>query len=522
MNSKKSARGTGGIRSFPGTALLLFLLLCLTAGFQPPAMADARPRVAITILHVNDTHGHILPGIVKTVDPEWPVGGAAWLAQMIEDERAKNPKGTLLLSGGDMFQGTPVSNVFRGAPVTEIMNALAFDAMAIGNHEFDWGMDTLWRLRTAARTPWLAANIVDGQGKALPGVKPWIITERKGIRIAVIGITTPETVWTTNPRNVAGLAFREPWDVLPAIIREVRSQGAQLVVVLSHCGLDADRKMAGEVAGIDVIVGGHSHTAVVDPVVVGKTVIVQAGCYGQYLGVLELSVDPESGRIEHFTDRKELKVVYSGPKDSFDPAIAGIVASYDDRIRDRFAAVIGSTEVDLKRYSRGESNLGNLIADAMRDTAKADIALMNSGGIRTDIPRGAVTLEQLYTLLPFDNVLVSMDLTGRQLLQILEESARGLHGILQISGLRVTADLTRPTGQRIVGVEIGGRPLAAEKMYRVVTNDFLAAGGDEFTGFREGNNVAYGDDIRDVAAAYLKKHSPVRPRIEGRIEVRGI
>ncbi|NPU85086.1 MAG: bifunctional metallophosphatase/5'-nucleotidase [Syntrophaceae bacterium] len=522
MNWKKSALGTGRIRSFPGTALLLILLLCLTAVCTLAGTAGARPTVALTILHVNDTHGHILPGVVKTVDPERPVGGAAWLAQMIEDERAKNPQGTLLLSGGDMFQGTAISNVFRGAPVTEIMNALAFDAMAVGNHEFDWGMDTLRKLRTAARTPWLAANIVDGQGKGLPGVKPWIIAERKGIRIAVIGITTPETAWTTKPGNVAGLTFREPKDVLPGLIRQVRAEGARLVVVLSHCGLDADRKTAGEVEGIDVIVGGHSHTAVMDPVVVGKTVIVQAGCYGQYLGVLELQVDPEEGRITGFTEKNELKAVYSGPKDSFDPAIAAIVASYDDRIRDRFAAVVGSTEVDLTRNYRGESNLGDLIADAMREAAGADIALMNSGGIRTDISRGAVTLEILYTLLPFDNLLVSMDLTGRQVLQILEESARGSRGSLQISGLRVTADLTRPAGQRIVGVEIDGRPLAAEKTYRVVTNDFLAAGGDEFTVFREGKNVVYGDDLRDVAAAYLKKHSPVRPRIEGRIEVRGI
>ncbi len=236
------------------------------------------------------------------------------------------------------------------------------------------------------------------------------------------------------------------------------------------------------------------------------------GCYGQYLGVLELSVDPESGRIEHFTDRKELKVVYSGPKDSFDPAIAGIVASYDDRfgtLRRRHRL----DGVDLKRYSRGESNLGNLIADAMREAAGADIALMNSGGIRTDIPRGSITLEQLYTLLPFDNVLVSMDLTGRQLLQVLEEGARGLHGILQVSGLRVTADLTRPTGQRIVGVEIGGRP-SRRRICTGLSRTTSWRGGRRVHRVPEGNNVAYGDDI-GRRGAYLKKHSPVRPGSRG-------
>jgi len=499
--------------------LLRVLVLSVLFLFAVLPLADARPPVALTILHVNDTHGHILPGIVKSVDPERPVGGAAWLAQRIEDERAKNPAGTLLLSGGDMFQGTAISNVFLGEPVAEIMNALAFDAMAIGNHEFDWGMKALQALRTVARFPWLSANIVDERGMGLPGVKPYLLLDRKGVRIAVIGITTPETAWTTKPANVKGLTFREPRDVLPGIISDVRAQGAHLVVVLSHCGLEADRKLAGEVEGIAVIVGGHSHTAVVDPVVVGRTVIVQAGCYDQYLGVLELEVDPENGRIEGFTEKNELKVVYSGPRDPFDPSIAEIVASYDDRIRDRFAAVAGVTGVDLTRNSRGESNLGDLIADAMREAAGADAALTNSGGIRTDIPRGSITLEQLYSLLPFDNVLVSLDLTGRQLLQTLEESARGLHGALQVSGLRVTVDAGRPVGRRVVSVEIDGRPLDSEKTYRVVTNDFLAAGGDEYTMFRKGKNVRYGDGLRDVVTAWLKRRTPVRPRIEGRIVV---
>jgi 2',3'-cyclic-nucleotide 2'-phosphodiesterase (5'-nucleotidase family) len=220
-----------------------------------------------------------------------------------------------------------------------------------------------------------------------------------------------------------------------------------------------------------------------------------------------------------FTEKNELKVVRSGPRDEFDPASAAIAASYEDRIRARFSAVVGEAGTDLVRNSRGESNLGDLVADAMRTAAGADIAFTNSGGLRTDIPRGPVTLEQLYTLLPFDNVLVSMDLTGRQVLQVLEESARGLHGILQVSGIRVTGDAERPPGQRIVRVEVGGRPLLPGKTYRVVINDFLAAGGDAFTVFKEGRAIRYGDDLRDAVSAYLKARSPVRPQIEGRITV---
>jgi 2',3'-cyclic-nucleotide 2'-phosphodiesterase (5'-nucleotidase family) len=161
-------------RYFTVVFIFSLLFLLLTTSF-----AAARPPVRITILHVNDTHGHILPSIEKTVDPDRQVSGAAWMARMIARERQKNPRGTLLLSGGDMFQGTALSNVFQGAPVIEIMNALNFDAMAIGNHEFDWGPDGLDHLRTSARFPFLSANIMDGKRDYLPGAQPYVLLTRK-------------------------------------------------------------------------------------------------------------------------------------------------------------------------------------------------------------------------------------------------------------------------------------------------------------------------------------------------------
>jgi len=491
---------------------LVFLLL--TTSF-----AAARSPVRITILHVNDTHGHILPSIEKAVDPERPVSGGAWMAHMISRERQKNRRGTLLLSVGDMFQGTALSNVFRGTPVVEIMNALNFDAMVIGNHEFDWGKNVLDHLRTSARLPFLSANIVDGKGDYLPGVKPYILLARKGIKAAVIGITTPETAFMTKPDNVSELTFLDPIAVLPRIIKDARAKGAKLIIVLSHSGLDADRKLAQEVSGIHVIVGGHSHTAVNDPVLLNRTIIVQAGCYGFYLGVLNITFDVEHSRITAFTKKSELKKIYSGKDDPFDPDIARLVEANHRQIRERFAAVEGETEVDLTRNSRGESNVGNLICDAMREAAGSDIAFQNSGGIRADIPRGKISLEQVYSLLPFDNVLLRMDLTGKQVLRILEQNAAMEYGILQVSGLKVKYDLTKPVGRRVMTAEVHGVPLKLERVYSVVTNDFLAAGGDKFSLFKKGKNVHYGDAARDAFVDYLKKHSPVRPEIEGRIVV---
>ncbi|HXX57884.1 MAG TPA: bifunctional UDP-sugar hydrolase/5'-nucleotidase, partial [Thermodesulfovibrionales bacterium] len=395
------------IRAVFTIILLLLSSLCI---------AEVHGPVALTVLHLNDFHGRLLPSLVKSVDEKTPVGGAAFLAQMIEDERAKNPEGTILLSAGDMFQGSPESNIFRGEPVIEVMNYLKFDAMALGNHEFDWGLGPLRRLEASAAFPFLSATVTDRGGKGIPGIRPFVMLERKGLKIAVIGITTPETAYTTKPDNVSDLKFLDPVKVLPGLIRKVKEKGADIVVVLCHSGLDADRRLAGAVGGIDLIVGGHSHTAVMYPERVGKTIIVQAGYYGIYLGVLNLAVDPETGMIHSDTGTKELRTVFAGPDDRIDRKTAEIVRTYRDRLQDSFASVVGETSVDLMRIDRGESLVGDIVTDAMRESSGADIAFLSSGSMRADITKGPITMEQVFSLLPFDDVLMTMKLTGKQIL----------------------------------------------------------------------------------------------------------
>jgi 2',3'-cyclic-nucleotide 2'-phosphodiesterase (5'-nucleotidase family) len=474
------------------------------------------PSIDLTILHINDFHGRLLPYTVKSISEKIPVSGVAYLAQMINEERSKNPEGTILLSAGDMFQGTPQSNIFRGEPVVEIMNYLKFDAMAVGNHEFDWGQEVLQKLSSISNFPYLSANIVDKDGKYLPYLKPYVIIERKGIKIAIIGLTTPETAYITKPDYVKDLKFLDPVEILPNIIDDVRNKGANLVVVLSHLGFDADKELAEKVSGIDVIVGGHSHTVVTNPVVVRGVIITQAGYNGIYLGVLEIKIQPETNIILGYTRENELKTVFAGPENKFDEKVAQIVDKYNSQLKEEFAKVVGETMVDLVSNYNEEYNVGNVICDAMREAVSADIAFQNSGGIRTDIQKGPITMELVYTLLPFDNVLVTMDLTGKQILQLLEQSATLQKGILQQSGLKVKYDMTKPVGQRVVEVFVGEKPLELDKVYKVVTNDFLAAGGDNFVTFKEGKNLVYGDMLRDVFIEYLKKHSPISPKVEGR------
>lgn len=491
------------------------MVTCLNPGSAPCSQSSP-----LTILHLNDLHGHILPYVDKSVLDDQPVSGAAYFAAMIARERSKNPEGTLLLAAGDMFQGTPISNVFRGRSVMEIMNALGFDAMVLGNHEFDWGRDALEQLRAAANFPFLAANIVTKSGEALAGMKPYILLARRGVPIAVIGVTTPETAYTTNPATVSDLVFREPAQVLPPLIEKVRSEGAQLVILLSHLGLDADEQLAGQISGIDVIVGGHSHTAVTTPVRINNTIIVQAKCYGVYLGVLELQIDEATHKIAGYNTANVLRTVVADPQAPADTGIAEIVSRYNDQIRAEFGKAIGSSAVDLQRQDYAESNVGNLITDAMREASAADIAFQNGGGIRADLPAGEINLEKLYTLLPFDNQMVVMDLNGTQILELLEKSAEQHARMLQVSGLTVEYDMTRPAGFRVVHASVLGKPLQPGSTYRVAANDFLAAAGDQFTPFTQGRNLAYGDTLRDIVGAYLLKHSPVRPGLEKRMVLR--
>jgi 2',3'-cyclic-nucleotide 2'-phosphodiesterase (5'-nucleotidase family) len=498
------------------SALSVFVILLVF--FFGNSFASETSVISLKIIHMNDLHGHLEPAVDKTASPASMHGGAAYFGAMVLGEKSADPQGAIVLSAGDMFQGTPVSNVFRGRPVTEIMNYLGFDAMALGNHEFDWGWPELRKMESQARFPYLAANLANKDGSAVQGIKKAIYLERKSIRIAVIGIVTPDTPFSTNPRNVKDFSFQTPESVLPGMISEARNAGAKLVLVLSHCGLDRDRAIAERVPGIDIIVGGHSHTVVTPPYIAGKTIIVQAGSWGNYLGVLDLQLDPATGRVLKYS-RDNLKPVIAGPGIVPDNKINGIIRKYSDKIKKEFSRVVGRTRTDLLRSPDGESNLGDLICDAMRSEAAAEIAFYNSGGIRADIFKGKIRLEQAFETLPFDNVMVSMDLTGAQIRSILEHGAAREFGIVQVSGMKVKINPSNPRGGRVVEALISGRALEPERTYRVATNEFLASGGDRYVSFKQGKNIVYGDDVRDVFVRHLEKHSPVSPGVEGRIEI---
>ncbi len=497
---------------------VIVMVLVAVLGLCGAAFA-AEGRTNITILHVNDVHGR-MEAFVPSGGTD-KIGGMTKIAAYVEELRKDPEANLLLLSAGDMVHGTNIVNLFSGIPMIEAMNEIGFAAMALGNHEFNYGQEPLKALEAAANFPFLATNVVysdSGEGF----VKDSFITEIDGIKIGIFGLSPLETPIVTHPKNVIGLKFADPIETAKAIVPELRAE-ADIVLCISHLGHAADSDLATAVPGIDIIVGGHSHTEVPQPELVGKTIVVQAGEWAKYLGMLEIEV--VDGKIESYNGQlvaMDATVPSSGP----DAAIEAIIGGYNQALEDKMAAVVGHTEVALDgeraHVRTGTTNLANLITDAMRGAAGADIVITNGGGIRASISAGDITMGDIYTVLPFDNTLVVIELSGKDILAALE------HGIgsypsqagsfAQVSGLTFTFDPSKPAGSRIVEVLVDGEPLDADRLYAVATNDFMAAGGDGYVWFAEASILFdSGEMLRDVVAGYLAEQEGVEASSEIRI-----
>ena len=501
-------KGVSRVRSCrkPGRALLLLALLSLTL---PPA---AGAEEALRILHINDLHGWVLPGPGAGGGPA--EGGLARMAALVREERTER---TLFLAAGDLMQGTNISNLFQGRPVIEALGAMGLDASAVGNHEFDYGLEAFRKLAEEASFPFLAAN-VEGAGASF--LLPSVIREVGGMRVALFGLTTEETPTETHPRNVRGLRFLSSRKKARQLVPELRRQ-ADFVVCLSHLGLPGDEKLANSVEGIDVIVGGHTHTKIAEPLQVGSTIIVQAFERGAFLGRLDLTV--EDGRVKGY-EGTLLPVDGSAGEDR---EIAGLIERYRRETSSRMDEVVGRALVTFNGARTDvrsrETNLGNLVADVLRETAAADIAILNGGAIRAGIPAGRVTLAHLYHVLPFDGYALSFRLTGGEIREALETGLRELDGqwggFPQVSGLSFTYDPEAAAGKRLREVLVGGISLEEGRNYTVATNDFLAAGGNNYRVFA-GKEPLFNDSgrfLRDLLAESWGRRGDVAVGVEGRI-----
>lgn len=531
------------------TIMMLSRRLLLGAALAVPALRRPSAQAAhqVRLVHVNDFHSRHEPVVRATGAgcraDEACLGGSARLVGAIaaaKAEAAAAGRGAVAIDAGDEFMGSLFYTQYRGAAELQVMKAWGCEAMTLGNHEFDNGPENLATFIAGADFPILAANIDTRAEPVLGGrTRPWWETVRGGARLAFIGVTTPETPLLSSPgRN---LRFTDPAEATRRAIAEIRATGPATIVLLSHLGYGPDRQMAAEVAGLDVIVGGHSHTLLANdepdaegpmPVLVDgpdrRVRIVQTGAYGRFLGMLDLDLAAD-GRVVA-TGGACAPIGTGFPEDA---RVAALIAELARPLAETRRRPVGTLPAEMGNAEcrRGECLLGNLVAEAILARAPgAEIAITNGGGLRAGLPGGLVTLGDVLTTLPFGNTVATMGLRGSDVLAALENGfsqGAGTAGRFpQVAGLRVVWDPAAAAGSRVRAVEVaqGGRfaPLDPGRVYRVATNDFMRRGGDGYAPFRERALDPYdaGVPVDDALADYIAAGRTGAIALDGRIGVR--
>ncbi|MEB3195832.1 MAG: 5'-nucleotidase C-terminal domain-containing protein [Candidatus Sericytochromatia bacterium] len=475
--------------------ILCLSMLCLTPAWDQAA--EAAP-VPLTILHTNDTHDHL-----EAFDTRHGkgLGGIARRASLIRQVKKENPA-TLVLDAGDVFQGTPLFNFFSGEPDFITMKQAGYDAMAVGNHDLDNGIQNLLTQSRHLDHPPLAINLYDPKGQRyFPTHR---IFERGGLKIAVVGALGRNAFEAVAAPRRAGITFKDPEPELKHLVQRLRSQ-VDLVVLLTHIGHEEEVSLAKAMPDVDLIVGGHSHTKVEKPVVVKHakrdTLVAQAFQWGEFMGRIDLQV--EGGRIV----RHEGRLLTVGTEIPEDPTVAATVAHYAKQIATQMQEVVGRTAIEFSnsRKREGDTPIGNLVADAVKEETGAQVAFMNSGGIRAPLPQGDITRGMVFSMLPFENTLVTFTCTGVQLQAILDFAAsrNGKSGSLQVAGLQYEVD-----GERARAVQVEGKALEPGAVYRVATIDYVAQGNDGADVFRSVSEVVNtGTLVRDAFMRFMKKRA---------------
>ena len=440
---------------------------------------------------------------------------------------------TLLLDAGDAFSGSIYFKLYQGQASLWFLNYLDYDAMCLGNHDFDGGLDTLTNFVNGAKFHMVLANTGFSSGSSLrKTITPWVIVEKNGERYGIFGLLTEETAEILNPGT--DISITDPVAAARQAVTELEKAGINKIVALTHTGWNEDLQLARDVGDIDIIIGGHSHTVPeIYPAVVNEdgspTLVAQAGEYSKYLGHLNISFDG-AGVIKNWTGSE---LVTLGNSIAEDATCTAKLAEYQSPLQTMMSTVVGKTLVDLDGARADvrsrETNLGNLVADSMlykAGRAGARIAVTTGGGIRDSIPKGDMTLGQVRSVLPFDNYLVAFDLTGEQIIAALENGVSQVEDeqgrFPQVSGLRFVWDPGAKPGSRVVSVEMkeasGYEPINVSNTYRVVTTNYLYQGGDGYTMFSQGTNyINLGYIDYEVLEEYITANSPIGANSEGRI-----
>ncbi len=401
---------------------LVLLSNVVSAADDPAQMRE------LVVVHTNDFHGHI--------KEEKEYAGAARISAYVNHQRKRYP-GVLFLDAGDAISGTPVSTMYKGLPVFHVMNAMNYDAGVLGNHEFDHGYKHISKFREISNHLLLSANVFDPEGNLI-GDREHQVFEINGITIGIIGLTTDKTPAMVTPVGNDGLNFHRPEDVLRKQV-EILRPIVDLIIVLSHVGHERDKAMADSIPGIDIIVGGHSHTLVKTPVKVGTTYIAQAHRYGTHVGILHFFVNTKTKTVSHFTG----KLVEAANLPEADPDVLKVVNFWEEKVE-------GLVDMEITTSDREISGhlLQSMMETIMAEVSGADFGYYNIGGVRDKIPRGSVTARHIWNIEPFGNTLVTLEITGADYLTLLSRENESHSSIGSID---------------------------PDKTYKIATNSFIGA-----------------------------------------------
>ncbi len=511
--------------------MLLRLSLLIALAFIAACEADVRSVAdnnTVTLLFTNDVESAYDPIPAFWLDDQEMIGGIAEMTTLINSIRDTEPN-VFLFDSGDIFTGA-LAKLTEGRLAFELMITMGYDAMAIGNHEFEYGHEIFAWQKNRAPFPVLGANFFY-KDTDHPYAQSHAVIERNGLRIGVIGIMGQDAVSAIIPSFIAPLDVTVPAEAVQRSVDELREE-VDLIVLLTHQGktapmqtdaesdprlqrdIDADINLAGAVTGVDVLFAGHADAGTPEPIVHPDTGTIIMQTYGQatHLGYLQLTLDPDTRDVvSHNGTLVPVDPALHAP----DPVILAKLAEYREQYPE-IREVVGKTAARMNRRYIEESDVGHLFADAFVAIAQTDIAFIHSGSLRKDLPGGDVRIVDLLDTYPFVDDVIVKDMSGEQIRRALEQSFTLERGLLQVSGLEVTYDLTRPLGQRLIALEHGGADVEDGDRFLVAAPGFLAEGGDLYTVFAESEAIRSAGKVSDVIAAYIAGHELVAVPNRGR------
>lgn len=470
----------------------------------------------ITIIHTNDTHARVMEGKHDGM-------GFPKIATLIKQIKDRN-ENVLVLDAGDTFHGQNFATLEKGSSILTVLNEVGYDAMTLGNHDFNYGQKRLLELIKMADFHVISANIkyIDGRNF----VMPYVIKQVNGINVGLFGLTTPASAYMTHPNNVSGLCFDDPVGIAKSTVEDLKDK-TDVIIALSHLGTETNseytsNEVAKEVEGIDLIVDGHSHSSFPFGLKIKNTLIVSAGEYGKNLGIVNLQLEQKEKRCV-----ARLITKTDAFRTEEDASIKKVIDTILSRQETILHQAIGVTETDLdgerKNVRTRETNLGNLITDAMVYLTKADAAIINGGGIRGSIDKGSITLGQIFTILPFGNTVITKKLKGRDIKMALEHGTskypKTSGAFPHVSKMTYAIHKRRPIGNRIMDIQIEGQPIDMDAEYIIATNDFIAAGGDYYKMLVNKEVVREYTSLDEALVEYIQLFKSIAPIVEDRINI---